>query len=96
MTDRMTREEIELCFSYVLRKKIRGHGWTQREFAKRTGLSERTIAYYIYGGRLPKYEHILIFADVLDCSIDELMQTSDELVRASRDTKSLKIAKKYL
>ena len=48
------------------------HG-TQREFAKKIGITEQALSRYISGGRMPKAQVIIKMAMVLGVSIDYLM-----------------------
>lgn len=74
----LTLEETRIVFSYVLNKKLKndnpyGRRITQKQFAEMTGLTESTISRYRSGLRLPNFIHIRKFAQVLECSTDELI-----------------------
>jgi len=48
-------------------------GWTQRDLAKKVGLSETTIWNYENGRREPRLQDLKKFAEVFNCTIDELV-----------------------
>jgi len=48
-------------------------GWTQRDLAEKVGLSETTIWNYENGRREPRLQDLKKFAEVFNCTIDELV-----------------------
>ncbi len=46
---------------------------TQEELAKKIGVGQTMISYYEKGYKVPTIPIIIRIADVLDCSIDELV-----------------------
>ena len=48
-------------------------GWTQRDLAEKVGLSETTIWNYENGRREPRLQDLKKFAEVFNCTIDELI-----------------------
>lgn len=48
-------------------------GMTQRQFAKKAGLKESETSRWVNGGRYPSLRNAKKIADVLDVSIDELV-----------------------
>lgn len=52
---------------------------SQRELADAAGLSEGTVSKYIHKQQLPGIKAIINIADVLDCSIDELIDFGDRI-----------------
>lgn len=52
-------------------------GMTQRELAKRTGLAESTISYYINRQKMPGIKAVINIADALDCDVSELIGFGD-------------------
>lgn len=64
--------------SKVLRNRVRearqGKGWTQRELARRTGLSRQTLS-AIEAGRLPRHEVTERLCSVLEVDLGSLFWT---------------------
>ena len=87
-------EEMKLCFSYWLNRRMREQGLTQKQFARLAGVSEQTMSSYIFGGSLPKYEHLFIFADILDCTPNDLMCYDEHVVRSARTVQEARIHRK--
>jgi len=48
-------------------------GWTQRDLAEKVGLSETTIWNYENGRREPRLQDLKKFAQIFNCTIDELI-----------------------
>lgn len=63
----------------MLSKKIRElrseRGMTQKELARRLGVSPSTVGMYEQGRRSPDHTVLTRLASVLDCSTDELLET---------------------
>lgn len=56
-----------------------GAGYTQRDLADETGLSEATISKYINKQQLPGIKAIVNIAHVLDCRVDDLIDFGDRI-----------------
>lgn len=48
-------------------------GWTQKDLAEKVGLSETTIWNFENGRREPRLQDLKKFAEVFNCTIDELV-----------------------
>lgn len=62
-----------MSFQKNLKKLCKERNMTQKEFAKKVGLTERTVSYYAQTKRLPRLETLQKIAKELNVSIDELM-----------------------
>ena len=87
-------EEMKLSFSYWLNKRMREQGLTQKQFARLAGISEQTMSSYIFGGSLPKYEHLFIFADILECTPNDLMCYDETVIRSARNVEEARMYRK--
>ena len=47
---------------------------TREELAEKSGVSKYVIAEYEHGGRIPKMDVMAKLADVLKCTVDELIE----------------------
>lgn len=63
----------EFEFAFRLNKLIKRCGYTQKEFAKKTGLSEAQVSTYTSGKIVPNLKSILKITKVLGCHVDELV-----------------------
>ena len=68
-------DEIDQAFEfgYRLNKLIKRCGYTQKEFAKKTGLTEYQVSNYTSSETVPSLKNILKITNVLGCRIDELV-----------------------
>lgn len=73
----MSESEWLEIFGDNLREMLNEAGITQRELADATGLSEATISYYIHKTKMPGVKALVNIANVLNCSLDELMDFGD-------------------
>ena len=62
------------CFSTNLEKLLTEKGYTAEEFAKKTNIRKGLIERYISGKRECDLDTLLLFADTLDCTADELLR----------------------
>lgn len=65
-------------FREILRKKLTERGWTQKEFAKRAGLTQGQLSHYLSGYRFPESAVMLRIAKALDVSVTSLLPLTDE------------------
>jgi len=72
-------------------RKLRG--WSQREFAKRSGLSQRMIVYYESQGGEPPAHVLIELASALKISVDKLLGI-EEIEKLS--PKSVRVWKRLL
>lgn len=63
------------CFSTNLEKLLAEKGYTAEEFAKKTNIRKGLIKRYISGKRECDLDTLLLFADTLDCTADELLRS---------------------
>ena len=67
-------EDIDMdTFGGRLYYALRSKKMTQREFARRIGVSERTVNYYINNQRIPDTETLIGISQILRTSIDYLL-----------------------
>lgn len=73
--------EVELIdiFADNLRDIMQEVGITQSELADESGLSRATINRYLAKQRLPTLKALINICDVLDCNLDELIPTYDQI-----------------
>lgn len=62
-------------------KALEIRNMTQRELAEKTGITEVTISRYAQSKRVPKGPEIVKIANVLNCTTDFILGTSDEIER---------------
>lgn len=65
-------------------------GWTQAEFAKKSGVPQSTISAIETGIRNPTFETIRMIAKGLDCSVDELMADDQNEKKSADDCGGLR------
>ena len=70
--------------SKQIKKQLEKNNMSQRELAKKTGITEVTISRYVSSERVPKATEIVKIANALNCSCDYLLGLQDEL---SKETK---------
>ena len=66
-------------FSGNLKRIRQEKGYTQESFAEATNMKRNTIACYETDRRECDFDTLLLFADILGCSTDELLKDSDEI-----------------
>ena len=76
----MTELQWLEIFGDNLKDMMDGAGYTQRDLADDTGLSEATISKYINKQQMPGVKALISIAYVLDCSLDDLMDFGDRIV----------------
>lgn len=60
----------------ILKKRIKEQGYTQEEFAEKTGVKLGTLKKYMSGENAYNYEMLMIFAKELNCSYEYLLGQS--------------------
>lgn len=76
----MTELEWLEIFSANLRELLEERGFTQRDLAIASRLSDSTISDYIHGQKIPGLRAIINIAYALEISIDELIDFGDVIV----------------
>ena len=76
----MTELEWLEIFSTNLRELLEERGFTQRDLAIASRLSDSTISDYIHGQKIPCLRAIINIAYALEISIDELIDFGDIIV----------------
>ena len=76
----MTELEWLEIFSTNLRELLEERGFTQRDLAIASRLSDSTISDYIHGQKIPGLRAIINIAYALEISIDELIDFGDLMV----------------
>ena len=76
----MTELQWLEIFGDNLKDMMDSAGYTQRDLADDTGLSEATISKYINKQQMPGVKSLISIAYVLDCSLDDLMDFGDRIV----------------
>lgn len=75
----MSEVEFIDIFADNLRDIMQEVGITQSELADESGLSRATINRYLAKQRLPTLKALINICDVLDCGLDELIPTYDQI-----------------
>ena len=74
MTDfEFTEYRVDL-FPKNLKKAIKAKGYTQKELAKRAKIPFETISAWVRGKSTPRLDSLILVANVLEISIDELLR----------------------
>lgn len=79
----------KLLIGNILRERMRKCGYTYETFAEEIGINESTIKRYAYGKRAYSYEHLIKFAEALNCSYDYLLGYSCSPEREYHEIKEL-------
>lgn len=75
----MSEVEFIDIFADNLRDIMQEVGITQSELADESGVSRATINRYLAKQRLPTLKALINICDVLDCDLDELIPTYDQI-----------------
>lgn len=75
----MTEQSWLNTFGDNLRDLLSEAGMTQEELAEETGLSAATISCYIHKRKMPGPRALINLADVLNVTLDELMDFGDTI-----------------
>ena len=74
MTDfKFTEYRIDL-FPENLKKAIKAKGFTQTGLAKQANLPFETVSKWVRGKSFPRLDSLVLIANVLEVSIDELLR----------------------
>lgn len=76
----------------ILKNRIRRRGFTQEEFAEKSGIGLSTLKKYMSGKAAYSIDLLEIFSDLLDCSYDYLLGkslTPDRDLQNTKDTTRL-------
>ena len=73
MTGEFTEYRIDL-FPENLKKAIKAKGYTQTKLAKEANLPLETISKWVRGKSFPRLDSLVLIANVLEISIDELLR----------------------
>lgn len=73
MTGEFTEYRIDL-FPKNLKKAIKAKGFTQTGLAKQANLPLETISKWVRGKSFPRLDSLVLIANVLEISIDELLR----------------------
>ena len=66
----------EICGERIRRQRM-AQGWSQQEFAKKTGIPYPTLSRIEHGEQSMHYERVIALADVLKVSTDYLLNRTD-------------------
>lgn len=75
----MTELEWLDIFSDNLRDLMSERGYSQRQLADATGLSDTAISYYIHKQKVPGIRAIVNIAYELDCDVSDLIDFGDRI-----------------
>lgn len=75
----MTEHEWIDIFGSNLESMMNEYGWTQRELAEATGLTQATISNYIHKRRMPTIKAIINLSYVLGCDLYDLIDFGERL-----------------
>lgn len=73
MTGEFTEYKIDL-FPENLKKAIKAKGFSQSRLAKQANLPLETISKWVRGKSFPRLDSLVLIANVLEISIDELLR----------------------
>jgi transcriptional regulator with XRE-family HTH domain len=73
MTGEFTEYRIDL-FPENLKKAIKAKGFTQTGLAKQANLPFETVSKWVRGKSFPRLDSLVLIANVLEISIDELLR----------------------
>lgn len=73
MTGEFTEYRIDL-FPKNLKKAIKAKGYTQTRLAKKAKIPLETISAWVTGRSIPRLDSLVLVANVLEVSIDELLR----------------------
>ena len=77
----MTEAEWRTKFSDKVSDKMKRLGINQRELSRLVCIPENTLSRYLNGERTPKADTVANLARVLKCSVTELIQFGEMVVR---------------
>lgn len=66
-------------FGENLKRLMREHGYSQKNLAEDTGLSESTISRYMNGLAIPKATALINLATALECTLYELIDFDEDI-----------------
>ena len=69
-----TEENWRNEFADNLNRQMLRRGITQRELAVMTGISQSAISHYANASKIPGAYNVLLIADALSCTVDDLMR----------------------
>lgn len=75
----MSEQEWINIFGDNLAEIMAEQGYTQRDLADATGLSESSISYYVNKRRMPTIRAIINMAYVLDCDFNDFLDFGDRI-----------------
>jgi transcriptional regulator with XRE-family HTH domain len=71
---------------YEKLKSLRlAHQMTQADLAKKVAITQRALANYESGKRIPQHETLLALSNVFDVSLDYLLSREEEFIVEARD-----------
>lgn len=70
----MNEMEVMELFSKNLKRMMEEDNITQKELADEIGISQQTISKYLRGESIPSLTTVINIAEVLFCSVDELLK----------------------
>lgn len=73
MTGEFTEYKIDL-FPENLKKAIKAKGFSQSRLAKQANLPLETVSKWVRGKSFPRLDSLVLIANVLEISIDELLR----------------------
>ena len=73
----MTTKKCMDIFVYRLNRKMNIQHITQNELAIKTGISKTTMSRYLNKKRIPRIDAVIKIANVLGCSISELIDVNE-------------------
>ena len=73
MTGEFTEYKIDL-FPENLKKAIKAKGFSQSRLAKQANLPLETISKWVRGKSFPRLDSLVLIANVLEISIDDLLR----------------------
>lgn len=72
-----------MSFHQELRSRRMAAGFTQQQLSERLGVKQSVVSLYEKGSNMPSLDVLIKMADVLHCSIDDLVRNDNGVTDAA-------------
>lgn len=72
-----------MSFHQELRSRRMAAGFTQQQLSERLGVKQSVVSLYEKGSNMPSLDVLIKMADVLHCSIDDLVRNGNGVTDAA-------------
>lgn len=72
-----------MSFHQELRSRRMAAGFTQQQLSERLGVKQSVVSLYEKGSNMPSLDVLIKMADVLQCSIDDLVRNGNGVTDAA-------------